>query len=82
MGLVRIQARKATQNTGARKAVKLGPYYKQEHHSGGDYADCVTQGSPNSIIIEKGSDKGLSLQRETGNEAWLWRGCGAVAAWW
>ena len=50
---------------------------KGTRHTNGDYADCVAQGSPNSIIIEKGErermksvDKGLSgrLQTETGNE--------------
>ena len=53
---------------------------KLELHSDGDYAD-----SPNSIIIEKGesermkgSDMDLSLLTETGNEAWLRRGRGAV----
>ena len=52
--------------------------------SGRDYADCVAQDSPNSIIIEnrerermKGSDMGLTLPTETGNEA----GCGVVEAW-
>lgn len=51
---------------------------KLEHHSGGDYANCVARGSPNSIINEKDSDKALSLQTETGNAAWLRRGCGVV----
>ena len=38
-----------------------------EDHLDGDYADCVAQGSPNSIIIYKGLS--VHLQTETGNES-------------